>query len=139
MRKQLTVVGVLCVLALSGCTIFGPPHVISIVGEINATDDGFRLDGEVTGGRGDAGEFRNVTVSLYTENGTLIDSTNVDSLVGRTNVSMRTETIPQYVIIHSPEFWDTQNVDVYYYELGADGYYSETPATSKEELPVQPS
>jgi len=114
--------------------------MISIDGEINATADGFHLNGDIiNGGEGEAPEYQNVTVSLYTEDGTLIDSTTVGSVVRRTNVSMRTETIPQYVIIHSPEFWDARNIEVDYYELGANGRYRTRPITSQDELPVQPS
>jgi len=140
MKKQLAVAGVLCVLALSGCVIFdSTTHIISIVGEINATDDGFRLDGEViNSGQGDPQEYQNVTVSLYTGDGTLIESTNAGSLVRRTNVSMQTETIPQYVIIHSPDFWDAQNIEIDYYVLTENNYYDGETVTSKDELPVQP-
>jgi hypothetical protein len=138
------VLGILLVLA--GCPQGGAGGIITIDGEINATDNGFRLDGDVVEGSSLQPTYRNVTVYLYTDSGTVIDSKQLGTLnesVVRLDVSMQTDRVPKYVIVNSPDFWDDVHPDLNYYVLtkdsqtGPNGIYSEYNVGSKDEFPVK--
>lgn len=141
-KKILLAFGMASLCLLSGCSLFGQPEVINYVGEMETADEQFRMDGDlVNSSPGDAPTFRNVTVYLYTENGTMIESKRIGSLQRRTNVSLRSHTVPEYVIFNSPDFWEaggiTGGISVSYYEKNERGNYTERNAGSRSELPVQ--
>lgn len=132
---------VVILVASSGCTLFGPGDSIDYSGEKEISDTGFRMEGQITNGvRGTPTEFDDVGVYLYSENRTLIRAVSAGTLVRKANVSVRTEEIPEYIVIHSPEFWDVRKISVVYYELvdEADGVYSPSTVSSKSELPAHP-
>lgn len=128
---------------LAGCIFpIGPPEQVDFTGDLQASDDGFRMDGEIVNGSpGDPPRFTDVAVYLYAANGTLLHTEPVGALVRRTNVSIRTDFTPEYVIISAPEFWTT-DTDVAYFELvdESEGYsdrlYAERTITVRDELPV---
>ena len=140
MRKEVLLTGIVLVGALSGCTLFNDSNEdITIVGEINATDDSFRLEGNITNGaRGEPPTFHNVTVYLYTQNKTLIASKEAGTLVRRVPITMYTNRIPYYIVINSPEFWQ-DNVEVDYFKLGDNKKYIAVNAVNRDELPIYPT
>jgi len=141
-KKALLTFGVACLCVLSGCTLFGQPEVINYVGEIETTDGQFHMDGElVNSSPGDPPTFRNITLYLYSKSGEMIKSKPVGSLQRRTNVSVRSNSIPEYVIFSSPDFWKsggiTGGISVSYYEQNDQGNYTEEKAGARDGLPVQ--
>lgn len=138
------IVIVVLLIAISGCPQ-GTGGEIDFEGEINATEDGFRLDGEVSNSGLTAPVHRNVTLYLYTPNGTVIAVDELGTLneSNSLGVSMRTERVPKYVVINSPDFWQHEgSISVDYYVHDEDwqdepyGAYVPRSIDSKDEFPV---
>lgn len=125
---------------LAGCVPQGESVSITYHGSINATDTQFTMEGFLSSGGGipDRDRYRNVRVTLYSINGTVISSQSLGNLpanYGSRNVSITTSRIPQYVVFESPDFW-TEQMQVEYY-VNADGEYRIEYATARSELPVE--
>lgn len=131
-----------CITVLAGCPGVepGPGSSVTFNGQLNVTDGTFRMDGEITEAAGTGGfhRFENVTVYLYTEDGERIVAEHVGLLDARANVSITSERIPHYVIIDSPGFWETRNVDVDYYERQSESQFTVYTVTDRDQLPVVP-
>lgn len=138
MNKIAITTGMLVLAVLSGCSVFeSSGGIVSYSGEINATQDGFRMDGTLSNtGQVDAPQFTNVSVYLVAGNETIIDVATVGSLEESAAVSIRSHATPKYVIINSPDFWLYDDISVSYFEL-VDGTYTEYVVGSKEEFPVE--
>lgn len=126
---------------LSGCVTFpqGEEVQINYYGSINSSDDGFRMDGELLseGGIPDQSTFKNVTVTLYSQNGEQLYSEDLGSLGanhGNISISITTSEIPHYVIFESDDFWK-ERIEVEHYER-RDSRYDIREVTSIDELPV---
>jgi len=128
-------------LLLSGCGILGNTEIIGIDGEFNTSDSTFYLNGEVVNSSpGDPPAFQNVTVYLYAQNETLLESQSAGTLRYRANFSIRSDTLPEYVIVDSPEFWEygsaLDGISVKYYRLTEENYYTVESVGSRDDLPV---
>lgn len=100
---------------------------IGFLGEIRATESKFILDGQLLGCSSDGvGPERceNVSIELFSKNGTHLYSYRVGVLEARRNVSFTTLVIPFYVIIQSPDFWGHEQTSVDYYERWNDHNYT---------------
>lgn len=143
MRASVGLLLIVSIVALSGCPTDGSGGNVGISGDLNATEDGFYLDGRV----GHTGlvepTYHNVTLYLYTANGSVIAAEHLGTVSESNSLSVeiRTNRIPKYVIINSPEFWEGSTADVNYYKyvehvISPDGTYSEQMIGSKDEFPV---
>lgn len=138
-RASLVVV-VALVLSLSGCPLESqqPGGTIQSSGDTQTTADGFRIDGEVENVGRFNPEFNNVTMYFYRENGSLITSEHVGTVDRPAEVSATLDEVPEYIIINSPEFWQTSPITVNYYEIDdEDGSYSEHAVADRDEFPVE--
>ncbi|WP_275882639.1 hypothetical protein [Halorhabdus sp. BNX81] len=84
----------------------------------------FNLTGtiEIGGILNEYPSFTNVSIRLYRDNGSIIDSRCLGTISEEQalNVSLTAKEVPKYVIFASPEFWTKSTVDdfqVYYYYL----------------------
>lgn len=83
--------------------------------------------------------YRDVSVNLYSKNGTKILSKRIGDLNesgGGLNVSISTNKIPYYITFESPDFW-VDNLQVNYYEKVDQFEYAVRTVDSKEELPPE--
>ncbi|WP_459191968.1 hypothetical protein [Halosimplex sp. J119] len=141
MKTRILLLVVAGSIAISGCPAGDSGGSINFSGELNATESQFTLSGEVTNTGYTDTVYRNVSVYLFTANGTVIDSENIGELGRSTAVSMTTNRTPKHVIVHSPSFWADENIDVSYYEFvkdsqSPDGIYTERSVSNETELPV---
>ncbi|MDQ2073256.1 hypothetical protein RBH20_11995 [Haloarcula sp. H-GB4] len=137
-KQILTCLVVICV-SLSGCAIGNPAYNgdVEFIGDIHASNGTFVMKGEIANGGMKNITFKNVTVNLYWENGTRIDSIEMGSLYNSIPVNLTRDKVPKYVIIDSPEFWSTEKVEVDYYTRMDSGNYSNTIVTGRSELPIE--
>lgn len=145
-RRVLLLMVVVVVLATSGCMRVEPgpnaPTIINFYGEMNATDSGFTMDGQILmgGALPDQEVFEDVTVYLFTENGTLIKSHVAGDLSKPVNVTITAEKTPYYVIVDSPDFWSESHIKVEYYrrlDSNVNRDFGEVEIRSRDEYPVQ--
>lgn len=136
------VLGVVIAGILAGCVTVPKGEEVDIHydGSINGANEEFRMDGYVSSGGGipDQETYRNISIKLYSKDGTLLCEDDVGTLQAhdRRNVSVTADIVPEYVIITSPDFWDEQvEVDYFQRNPNREGYDREE-ATSKEDLPV---
>lgn len=120
--KRFIQIGLVVLLLTAGCLRSepGPGGEVGFYGEMNVSDSQYVMDGQITLGGGTTSQdaFDNVTIYLFTENGTLIETHRAGTLTGLLNVSIVSNRIPYYVIIDSPEFWEESQITVrYYYRL----------------------
>jgi len=127
-------------IALSGCLVgsSGYNGQITYRGDITIRNNTFVMDGALVNGGVRNTEFNNVRIYLYYTNGTQINMIRVGTLKGGVNVSVRSDKIPEYVIVDSPDFWNTQKVSVEYFKRMSSGEYTTVGVTERSELPVQP-
>lgn len=125
---------------LSGCYVGNPAYNgnIDFDGELTAENETFVMEGDVVNSGIENITFDEVRIYLYDENRSRIDAIDVGALSGSAPVSYRSSEIPEYVIISSPDFWNTSKVEVDYHERSDSGFYREVIVTSRNELPVQP-
>ncbi|ACV12809.1 hypothetical protein Huta_2648 [Halorhabdus utahensis DSM 12940] len=99
---------------------------IDFDGDIS-TDPRFNLTGtiEIRGIINGYPSFTNVSIRLYRDNGSIIDSRCLGTISEEQalNVSLTANELPKYVIFASPEFWtkstvDDFQVDYFYYGNG---------------------
>lgn len=106
---------------------------------ITVSESEFQLRGELVadGGKLNKELYRDVSILLYSGEGSVICSHRVGDWKGnRREVSFSTETIPTYVILYSPDFWqEPMVVDYFFYDSEREVFVSET-ASSRDELPV---
>lgn len=146
MTQKYKLIVIVLLVTISGCPEGDSGGNIDINGNMTATEQGFRLDGKVVNSGLVEPMHTNITVYLYTANGSVIESERIGSLNGsgdRLNVTMQNERIPEYVILNSPTFWQYNNIDLTYYELDEDwpgesiGAYVPRTIGSKDEFPVE--
>lgn len=136
------VIGLLLLALLAGCTTAprGNGAHVTYYGSFDTTDD-FEMDGHISSGGGvpEKDVFRSVSIRLYANDGALICTREVGDLTanhGQRNVSISTGSVPHYVLILSPDFWDGQTeVDYLEYDGDEEMYVAEG-ITSRESLPV---
>ena len=137
-RNVLLIVSV--TLIVSGCpTNLSSGGYVTFNGEMDATAQGFTLNGTVENqGQGDVPTFQNVTVYLLTENDTQIASKDLGHLYRQTAVSMNATVEPKFVVFDSPDFWNTESIQVDYYEfVNKSGIeYTVHSVGSREQLPL---
>lgn len=112
---------------------------------MNATADGFRVDGDIQEGGGvtQKNAYRDVVVCLYGgQKQKLYESTPVDLESPKTeaHISITTDTVPAYVVLNSTDFWDVPDISVVYYvrtTVDGETEFLGKFAYSPEELPVQ--
>ena len=128
---------------LAGCGYLprGDTVHVNYYGTIEESSE-FRMDGYLAseGGSPERDAFSNITIRLYTAEGSLISSHDLGELSadhGRLNVSVTEDTVPTYVVFTSPDFW-TEPMSVPYY-IKEDGEYVLHEATSRDEMPVTTS
>lgn len=144
MAKSAIPLIVLLLIVTAGCVRTEPGRggEVGFYGTMNATESGFVMDGQITlgGGIPKQDEFENVTVYLFTENGTLIRSHRAGTLTGLLNVSLTTSRTPHYVVINSPDFWEEPRFSVRYYQFMEEKgprEYGIHYAYSRQDLPVE--
>lgn len=103
---------------LSGCLFGGtegnPPDVqILLDGDISVTSGQFSYQGNVVAEAHRTNEeftFNNVSIVLYNSDKQPISRRNLGTLTtkpdGTINASIKSDELPSYVVIESPEFWD---------------------------------
>lgn len=139
--KAIIGVLILMVVVSPGCVRTEPGSTESVYfsGTINASESGFHMNGTVKigGGLNERDYFRDVSVTLYLENGTKIRSKRIGNLNesrGGLNVTLSTNRIPYYITFESPDFRG-RNIEVNYYERVDTFEYSVKTAKSQGELP----
>lgn len=122
---------------LSGCGVGNPGYNGEVVfrGDLGVEDAEFVMDGKIVNGGME--NFSDVDVSLYYANGTAFHSTNVGALNREIQITLRSTTIPEHVIIHSPDFWNTSRVQVNYYTRNESGGYMSKTISQRSGLPVE--
>lgn len=129
--------------SISGCVMVPKGEEVEVlyVGSINASNGSFQMDGFVSTGGGipDRGTYRDVSIQLYTEDGTVLCGTEVGDLEAshsRRNVSVTASVVPEYVILTSPDFWN-EDVKVDYFQQDSNMEdYDRNYVGSKSELPI---
>lgn len=147
--KQVTVALCFTFLVLTaGCIGFTDPGKgvdIAFSGSFNVSDSTFELEGDISRGGGAGGKetYRDVVVCLYSENNSLMDKSDPRDIDGdskRISVSLVTDSVPTYIIINSPDFWDVSDHRIAYYtkiHSNGDILYDERWATTPADLPTQ--
>ncbi len=138
-----TVCGLLLITLVTGCATYpaGEEVEVAYMGVPTSSDGTFQMDGRIAigGGAPEQDTFKNVKIKLYTSNGTQLCGVTIgdlDSHSARHNVSLRYNTVPEYVIITSPDFWD-EKVSVNYFQRRSDSQnYTRISVSSKQDLPV---
>lgn len=145
-RKGFVRIGLAILLLTAGCVRNEPGSggEVGFYGTMNVSDSRFVMAGQITlgGGTTNQDEFDNVTVYLFTKNGTLLRTHPAGTLTGLLNVSIASDRVPHYVIIDSPDFWRENRITVrYYYRLGPnrDRDYGVRDARSVADYPVPTS
>jgi hypothetical protein len=102
-------IGILFLLSIAvltaGC---GQPDAqISFSGDLNRTQNGFQMDGQVIDSSGPTQTFENVTIYLYSSEGELIKERNLGTYSGNSEqFVLQSDRLPYYIIIDSPTFWE---------------------------------
>lgn len=137
------IAGLLLVTILAGCimTPRGSGAHVTYYGSFNESNN-FHMGGYLSSGGGipDKDAFRSVSIQLYSEDGTLLCTSEVGRLIanqGRTNISISVTTVPHYILILSPDFWDEQTEVDYFRRNEDEGTYTAIGVTSRESLPVE--
>ena len=134
--RPLALVALVLSMALAGC--YYPEasnHSVFYDGTFAAENGTFRMNGTVSvhSGASDDRTYRNVHVVLYDEDRQLIDAFPVAPLstLNHTEspVEGRSDVIPTYVVIESPDFWTGERLHVYSYRMAnaKDDPFSEGP------------
>ncbi|MFD1514162.1 hypothetical protein [Halomarina rubra] len=116
------------------------PDTIAYNGNFSTENGDFSLNGTISNNKiqSDPPTYHNVSVYLYSESGRLLGTTDVGTLEYSANVSITTDERPHYIIIDTPDFWESSNVDVSYYKAEPTGEYTERGVTARADLPVRP-
>jgi len=90
-----------------------PQGDIGFSGEINITEEEFEMTGEIVDGTGPENTYENVTVFLYSADGTLIEQKEIGTFSRSSEpFSIRSQEVPEYIIIDSPTFWELNSIGV---------------------------
>jgi len=144
MKRVIILLCLACVLLSAGC-VGEPGRGVSIaisVGGMNVTEESFRIDGEIAqaGSVGDPDVYRDVMVCLIDETGQILNRTqpmDMKSSPGVMNITVSSNEVPKYVIIHSPDFWDDPDIRVAYYTRPSDSKgFAEHFVQNVDGLPV---
>lgn len=140
-------------LVMSGCGYVpeGDTVHVTLVGEegttpaevalnpITVSESQIQVEGRLAAENGKLNKemYRDVAIQLYSESGQPICSQLIGDWEGDTRpISFSTETIPTYVIIYSPDFWDEpMAVEYFIHDRDRDLFVPEE-ATTRAELPV---
>lgn len=129
----------------AGCTWYtsGPPQGVAVEydGNMNASTDGFSMHGEVSQYGQEQPALRNVTVYLYDDNETLIDTRRLGTLEDEPlPVTVRVDRLPKYVIFYSERFEDYDEIQLDYYEQSNhnETLYIVNTIGATDELPIVP-
>ncbi|NLV11812.1 hypothetical protein [Haloarcula argentinensis] len=141
MKHGFLLLTVAIAVVVSGCLSGDSGGSINFSGDLNTTDSSFRLDGKVVNSGYADVTHRNVSVYLFTANGSIINSTHIGTLQRSADVTLTADRIPKYVIFNAPSFWEYDEIDVSYYEFVKDsespnGIYTERSVSSESEFPV---
>ncbi|WP_436932719.1 hypothetical protein [Halosimplex halobium] len=142
MKYLISVAVVASLVLIAGCLTNGSGGGVGITGNITATGEGFYLNGTVEHTGMTDPTFEDVSVYLYTANGSVIRSEYLGTMDETgLEVRLRASQIPKYVIVDSPDIWADSGIGAYYYEYVEDsqapnGIYAERGAGSREEFPV---
>lgn len=127
----------------AGCVRTEPGVGVSFEfeGSVNPAPSGFGMKGyvEVDGGIPPQETYRDVTVCLYSSNGTLQDRERLGDLTAaeQLNVSASKSYTPHYIIIDSTDL-DKPNIGSEYYRLiEEDNYYRGHLVASSDGFPVE--
>jgi len=131
--------GILCLLSITvltaGCV--QSDAQVSFSGEMNRTQDGFRMDGQVIDSTGPTQTFENVTIYLYSSERELIKERNLGTYSSSSEqFVLRSDRAPYYIIIDSPTFWELDASVSYYEWSDVNSRYVGTPVESRDEFPV---
>jgi len=139
MNRQITLALIVpLLLTLSGCS--GPTIDVQFEGNINSSNETFAMQGHITERSQAAPErLENVTVYLYADNGTILNSTTFESIEGGKSreFTLTASEHPKYIIINSPQFWEFNDPDIEYH-VRQNGGYPSRAIVSRGELPVTP-
>lgn len=129
-------------LLIAGCAYVpsGDEVNVGFTGSLNASSSSFSMEGNITVGGGipDRQTYRDMTVNLFSEDGDLLLTKKLGNLrtdAGRLDVSIAIQSVPHYVIIESPDFWQEPMQVEYYVRM--DSNYSVEYATARDELPAE--
>jgi len=112
---------------------------IEFDGRLTMADNQFQVDGTIRNSPKSETEIGNISVYVYSDEGTLIKQHPIGALNSKVNVSITVSSPPKYVIFDSPDFWSRSGVEVlYYYKTsmydGQSNYQSEW-VNSKSDFP----
>lgn len=142
-RSAWVATALLVVGSLAGCSTSANYHDVHFSGTVEVEGGQFVMDGNVSVGIGAAPDatFDDVTVVLYDENEEVIRRVPVgrlstDGPPHTQRVNVTTDAVPTYVVIESPDFWQTDtSVRVEGYVRPDDGgryeVYSRSAASEK--------
>lgn len=146
---------VILAVVVAGCGTVpqGDATHISLYGEENQTasdialnpitysESEFRIEGDLVAGGGapDRETYRDVSILLYAEDSTLVCSVTLGDWnpAEQMRVELSTNEIPQYVIIHSPDFWREPMSVEYFVRNEEPDEFVPHDASSRQELPVR--
>lgn len=138
-RRLLLALCLVSSVLVAGCVPRGDAVRIEFDGTINRTSAGFHMQGVVdtSGGIPDRDIYRDLSVNLYSKNGTLLYQESIGDLEADSpglDVSISTDIHPKYVIISSKDFY-RERMAVEYYEWRGDEYVIQY-ANARSDLPV---
>lgn len=132
-----------CLLLTAGCTEGGPPsvEVVLDLGPSSMESGQFAANGQIRANAHLTNQqftFEEISVVMYDENEKRIGSTRVGEISTRPgenaiNVSLSAPSTPAYILVESPEFWESE------VEVSISGYkrtetnYSEFKYDSRDE------
>lgn len=131
-------------IATSGCIIpepIGGPTEIKYSGQTAVDNGEFSMQGEIVQRHGEK-TLTDVAVCGYTDQHKLLFAEQVPPFESRVSVEITAKEPPEYVIIYSDEFWNSDRLGdttidaVQYYEYSGDGVYTRIWAESPSELPI---
>lgn len=146
MSKQIGLLTLLLTLlaVLAGCSTAGGFHTVNFgAGTMSVENGTFYMNGNVSVGTGAQPDIQlsNVSIVLYTEDGEIIKtvqleplSTDPDVAPLARHISIESKRPPEYVLIESPEFWNSNaKIQVYGYQRTENEYeeYFRSKATQK--------
>jgi len=125
-------------IALSGCG--GSTINVDFQGNTTTSNEKFSMNGHITEeSRASPKRLENVTVYLYADNETILNSTSFESIEGgeSSEFTLTSSERPKYIIINSPNFWSFDNPNIEYY-VWQNGVYSPHIVGNQNELPIKP-
>jgi len=132
-KKSALIIFLFLSVAISGCT--RPEITITFHGEWETSENNFSMRGTIEDeAAAEPNRFANVTVYLFSSNGTILNSTDLGTIDGESSeFSLSSEKSPKYVIIYSQDF---AGGAFDYWERTGDGGYTVYSASTEEDLPV---